>query len=331
MIHHERYMQRCLELARKGIGYTAPNPMVGCVIVDMNQNILGEGYHEHYGAPHAEVNAINAVNDKNLLKNATLYVNLEPCAHYGKTPPCANLIVEMGIPRVVIGMKDPHEKVAGKGIDILQQAGIEVIVGIEENACREINKRFITFHEKHRPYIILKWAQSADGFIGKLGEKIKISHAETDVLVHRWRSEEQAILIGSRTAINDNPELTVRWVKGKNPIRIILHSTTPLPHDLRIWNNDSLTHVIQTSFNNSFDALLDFCKSNQIISVLVEGGAYTLQQFINAGFWDEARVITNTELILHAGVKAPTLTHAHLIQTISNAKDIIQIFHCKES
>lgn len=324
---HEVYMQRCLELARKGAGYTAPNPMVGCVIVDESNNIIGEGYHQAYGGPHAEVNAIASVKDKTQLKHSTLYVNLEPCAHYGKTPPCANLIVEMGIPRVVIGMKDPHEKVAGKGIEILLQSGIEVIVGVEENACRELNKRFITFHEKQRPYIVLKWAQTADGFIGKPGEKIKISHPETDVLVHQWRSEEQAILIGSRTAINDNPELTVRQVKGRNPIRLILNNKSPLPPDLKIWNNEAATYVIESSPNDSLHPFLQFCRTNHIISVLVEGGAYTLQHFINAGLWDEARVITNPNLTLHTGIKAPALHPAKCVQTISMNQDIIKIFH----
>lgn len=324
---HEVYMQRCLELASKGAGYTAPNPMVGCVIVNEENKIIGEGYHQAYGGPHAEVNAIASVDDKTQLKNSTLYVNLEPCAHYGKTPPCANLIVEMGIPRVVIGIKDPHKKVASKGIEILRQAGIEVLVGIEENACRELNKRFITFHEKQRPFIILKWAQSSDGFIGKLGEKIKISHPKTDVLVHQWRSEEQAILIGSRTAINDNPELTVRWVKGRNPMRLILNYNSPLPPNLKIWNNEAATYIIESSPNDSLQLFIQFCITNQIISVLIEGGTYTLQQFINAGLWDEARVITNTNLTLHNGVKAPALHHAKWVQTISMSQDIIQIFH----
>ena len=323
----EVYMNRCLELASKGGGYTAPNPMVGCVIVNEENKIIGEGYHQAYGGPHAEVNAIASVKDKTQLKNCTLYVNLEPCSHYGKTPPCANLIVEMGIPRVVVGMKDPHEKVAGKGIEILRRAGIEVKVGVKENACRELNKRFITFHEKQRPYIVLKWAQTVDGFIGQPGEKIKISHSETDVLVHQWRSEEQAILIGSHTAINDNPELTVRWVKGKNPIRLILNNNSTLPPNLKIWNNEAATYVIESSPNDSLQPFIQFCRTNHIISVLVEGGAYTLQNFIHAGLWDEARVITNTKLSLHTGVKAPTLHLAKSSQTIYMSEDIIEIFH----
>ncbi len=319
-------MLRCLELAVKGAGYTAPNPMVGCVIVDNDLNILGEGYHERYGGPHAEVNAIASVQDKNLLKDAILYVNLEPCAHYGKTPPCANLIVQMGIPRVVVGMKDPHEKVAGKGIEILRQAGIDVIVGVEEKACRDLNKRFITFHEKHRPYIILKWAQSADGFIGKLGERIKISHPETDILVHQWRSQEQAILIGSITAMNDDPELTVRHVKGKNPIRLVLNQGAFIPNHLKLFNHAAETHIINTTCNNGLNKFLQFCKEHHIISVMVEGGAYTLQQFINAGLWDEARVITNTKMLLQTGVKSPELVNAILINITHSGNDNIQIF-----
>jgi diaminohydroxyphosphoribosylaminopyrimidine deaminase/5-amino-6-(5-phosphoribosylamino)uracil reductase len=322
----ETTMLRCIELAVKGAGYTAPNPMVGCVIVDSNQNILGEGYHERCGGPHAEVNAIQSVQDKSLLKDATLYVNLEPCAHHGKTPPCANLIVQMGIPSVVIGMKDPHEKVAGKGIEILRQAGIDVIVGIEEKACRELNKRFITFHEKKRPYIILKWAQSSDGFIGQHGKRIKISHPDTDVLVHQWRSEEQAILVGSTTAINDDPELTVRHVKGKNPVRLVLNQGAFLPTHLKLWNDAAETYVIEITNNNGLNTFLQFCRDHHLISVMVEGGAYTLQQFINAGLWDEARVITNTKMVLKNGVKAPVLIKALLVQTTFSGDDRIQIF-----
>jgi diaminohydroxyphosphoribosylaminopyrimidine deaminase/5-amino-6-(5-phosphoribosylamino)uracil reductase len=319
-------MLRCIELAVKGTGYTAPNPMVGCVIVDNDQNILGEGYHEQCGGPHAEVNAIQAVQDKSLLKNATLYVNLEPCAHFGKTPPCANLIVQTGIPRVVIGMKDPHEKVAGKGIEILRQAGIDVIVGVAEKACCELNKRFITFHEKQRPYIILKWAQSSDGFIGQHGKRIKISHPDTDVLVHQWRSEEQAILVGSTTAINDDPELTVRHVKGKNPVRLVLNQGAFLPTHLKLWNDAAKTYVIEITNNNGLNTFLQFCRDHHLISVMVEGGAYTLQQFINAGLWDEARIITNTKMVLKNGVKAPELVKAKLVQSTISGDDSIQIF-----
>lgn len=322
----QKIMLHCIEQALKGSGYTAPNPMVGCVIVDRNHNILGEGYHKQFGEAHAEVNAINAIQDKNLLRNATLYVNLEPCAHYGKTPPCANLIVEMGIPRVVIGMKDPHEKVAGKGIEILLQAGVEVIVGVEEEACRDLNKRFITFHEKKRPYIILKWAQSANYFIGELGKRIKISHPETDVLVHQWRSQEQAILVGSTTAINDDPELTVRYVKGKNPVRLVLNQGKSLPNHLKLWNDAAETHVLETTSNDGLNTFLKFCNEHNIISVMVEGGAFTLKQFIDAGLWDEARVITNTKMVLQTGVKAPELPKAMLVQTTFSSDDIIQIY-----
>lgn len=323
---HETTMHRCLELAIKGAGYAAPNPMVGCVIVDSDQNILGEGYHKQCGGPHAEVNAIYSVQDKSLLRDATLYVNLEPCAHHGKTPPCANLIVEMGIPRVVIGMKDPHEKVAGKGIEILRQAGIEVITGVEEKACRELNKRFITFHEKQRPYILLKWAQSSDHFIGQPGKRIKVSHPETDILVHQWRSEEQAILVGRTTALNDDPELTVRHVKGKNPVRLVLNQGEFLPNHLKLWNNAAETHVIEITGNDGLNSFLKFCRDHHMISVMVEGGGYTLQQFINAGLWDEARVITNTKIVLQTGVKSPELVNAILVQTTFSGEDIIQTF-----
>lgn len=322
----KKIMLRCIELALKGLGYTSPNPMVGCVIIDSNQNILGEGYHQQFGGAHAEVNAINSIQDKSLLRDATLYVNLEPCSHYGKTPPCANLIVEMGIPSVVIGMKDPHEKVAGKGIEILRQAGIDVLVGVEEKACRELNKRFITFHEKKRPYIILKWAQSADHFIGQQGKRIKISHHETDELVHQWRSEEQAILVGSTTAINDDPELTVRHVKGKNPVRLVLNQGKSLPEHLKLWNDAAETHVIETTSNDGLNTFLKFCKEHNIISVMVEGGAYTLKQFIDAGLWDEIRVITNPKLVLNSGVRAPEIPKAMLVQTTFSGDDVIQIY-----
>ena len=245
---HEKFMQRCIDLARLGAGNTAPNPMVGSVIV-YDGKIIGEGYHRRNGEAHAEVNAINSVNDKSLLRHASLYVNLEPCAHYGKTPPCANLIASIGIPNVIIGSVDSAAHVSGKGIQILKDAGCEVTTGVLESESRELNKRFFTFHEKKRPYIILKWAQTKDGFIDILRnnncsvEPTWITNEYAKTLVHKWRSEEQAILIGTNTALADNPSLTTRLWKGKNPIRIVFDRNLRLPQGLRVFDDKAKTII----------------------------------------------------------------------------------------
>ncbi|HRS53852.1 MAG TPA: bifunctional diaminohydroxyphosphoribosylaminopyrimidine deaminase/5-amino-6-(5-phosphoribosylamino)uracil reductase RibD, partial [Bacteroidales bacterium] len=249
------YIRRCFDLARLGMGKVAPNPMVGCVIVNGNK-IIGEGYHQEYGGYHAEVNAINSVIDKDLLKTAVLYVNLEPCAHYGKTPPCTDLIISSQIPKVVISNVDPFEKVAGKGINKLRAAGISVIVGVLKQDGKELNKRFFTFCEQKRPYIILKWAQSLDGFIDKernSNEKLKgptwITGDFFKKVVHKWRAEEQAIMVGTNTAINDNPKLTVREVPGKNPLRIVIDRVLKLPHNLNLFDSSTPTLVLTEQKN----------------------------------------------------------------------------------
>lgn len=320
------YMLRCLELAEKGKFYTAPNPRVGCVIVSQNKQIIGEGYHERFGGAHAEVNAMQSVRNTDDLQNSTLYVNLEPCSHHGKTPPCTSLIIEKHIPRVVIGMKDPHKKVMGDGIQRLMDAGINVKVGVEEKACREINKRFICFHETGRPYVILKWAESNDGLIGKLDERTAITGEQTNKLVHQWRAEEQAILIGKNTAVIDNPSLTVRYAEGRNPLRIVLGTEASLPKSLNLLTDGNPTYFLSLHNDSGFDELTAFCQTHQIISILVEGGAFTLQKFIDAGWWHEARVIRNHKLSLENGVQAPVLSDAILNDVIQSGDDIIRIY-----
>ena len=322
----ELYMSRCLDLARQGMGSVAPNPMVGAVIVH-NGRIIGEGFHQHFGGPHAEVIAVNSVSDKNLLKEATIYVSLEPCAHHGKTPPCSDLLVECGFQRVVIGCKDTFSKVSGKGIEKLKKAGIEVEVGVLEQECRELNKRFFTFHERQRPYVILKWAQSKDGYLDRLRPNDEkgvnwISSPETKVLVHKWRSEEQSILVGRKTVQNDNPSLTVREFSGTNPTRIIIDSQLQLPDNLNIFS-DEAPSIIFNRVKNEVKGNIEYIRISEtntqlilhelynrnILSVFVEGGSRTLQYFIFGNVWDEARVIVgNTNF--HEGEKAPTINKA---------------------
>ncbi len=314
-------MKRCLSLAQKGLSHVAPNPMVGSVIV-YNGEIIGEGYHQNYGAAHAEVNAIASVKDKSLLSKSTLYVNLEPCAHFGKTPPCSNLIIEHKIPKVVIGCIDSFSEVAGKGIAKMRNKGIEVSVGILEKESRLLNKRFFTFHEKKRPYIILKWAKSKDGFIAPKDQKepFWMTSSKSKELVHQWRAEETAILVGRTTAEKDNPSLTVRQVKGNNPTRIVLDSNLKLSEDLKLFNNEAETIIfnalkskkkgsntfIKIDFNNLINSILEYLYKLNIQSLIVEGGSKTLQTFIDANIWDEARVFTANK-ILNNGVETPSI------------------------
>lgn len=324
MFSDETFMQRCIDLARMGIGFVAPNPMVGCVIVYENK-IIGEGYHKRFGEEHAEVNAINNVSQPELLEKATLYVCLEPCAHHGKTPPCADLIIQKRIPRVVIGCSDTFEAVNGKGIERLRNAGIEVKLGVLEAECLLLNKRFFTFHQKKRPYIILKWAQTQDGFIDKIrkaGEEKKInwiSCQESKSLVHQWRSEEQAILVGKNTVLTDNPTLTVREVLGKNPVRIVLDPQMELPSDCAVFNVQSTTIILnaledEQVYNLHYFQVNPFDTQNitnclfelEIQSVLVEGGAFTIQKFIDCGLWDEARILVGSKRF-GDGLKAPVI------------------------
>jgi diaminohydroxyphosphoribosylaminopyrimidine deaminase/5-amino-6-(5-phosphoribosylamino)uracil reductase len=315
---HEFYIRRCIELAQKALGKTYPNPMVGSVIVH-NGKIIGEGYHQKAGEPHAEINAINSVENKDLLKESTIYVSLEPCAHYGKTPPCALKIVETGFKKVVIGAMDSHDKVNGKGKKIIQDAGIEVVSGVLEEECLALNKRFFTYHEKNRPYIILKWAESADRFMDKDFQPTQISNSLTKQFVHQLRSDEHSILIGTMTALRDNPSLTTREVEGRNPIRILIDIDLKVPQDYHIFNNESETLVfnslrddesgnvkfIKTSRENFIENLLKKLHERQIQSVIIEGGSLVLQQFIDADLWDESIVIKNKNLLLENGTKAP--------------------------
>ncbi|MFV5688405.1 bifunctional diaminohydroxyphosphoribosylaminopyrimidine deaminase/5-amino-6-(5-phosphoribosylamino)uracil reductase RibD [Flavobacterium sp. ZT3R25] len=322
---HEKYIKRCIELAKNGLGTTYPNPLVGSVIV-YNDTIIGEGWHKKAGEPHAEVHAVNSVKDKSLLKKATIYVSLEPCSHFGKTPPCCDLIIKNKIPNVVIGTIDPNIKVAGNGIKKLIEAGIQVTVGILEAECHELNKRFFTFHEKKRPYIILKWAESQDGFIAPLEKDEKkpvwITTVYSRQLVHKWRTEEQAILAGTQTIIDDNPKLNARDWYGNNPIRIIIDQNNRIPKDSHIFNNQVKTIQFSKSKTsiekeNTIFEVIDFEQNiakqivkalyqHQIQSVIIEGGRQTLQTFIDANLWDEARIFVGN-IQFTTGTKAPIL------------------------
>ena len=323
----EKYIKRCIELAKNGLGTTYPNPLVGCVIVFEN-TIIGEGWHKKSGEAHAEVIAIESVQNKELLSSSTLYVSLEPCSHFGKTPPCADLILKYKIPNVVIGTIDPNSKVAGKGIQKLKDSGVNVTFGIIETEGNELNKRFFTFHRKSRPYIILKWAESADGFISPKNKSeqkpVWISNEYSRQLVHKWRSEEQAILVGTQTIIDDNPSLTVRdWV-GNNPIRVVIDRENNIDSSLNIFDNQAETIVfsskevtsnsdtiqyIKVDFDkNSTQAIVDKLFENNIQSIIIEGGRKTIQSFIDAHLWDEARVFIGG-INLNEGTKAPKINN----------------------
>ncbi|HEX9151059.1 MAG TPA: bifunctional diaminohydroxyphosphoribosylaminopyrimidine deaminase/5-amino-6-(5-phosphoribosylamino)uracil reductase RibD [Flavobacterium sp.] len=322
---HEKYIKRCIELAKNGLGTTYPNPLVGSVIVYQDK-IIGEGWHKKAGEAHAEVNAVDSVKDKALLKKATIYVSLEPCSHFGKTPPCCDLIIKNKIPNVVIGTIDPNIKVAGNGIKKLIEAGIQVTVGILEAECHELNKRFFTFHEKKRPYIILKWAESQDGFIAPLEKEEKkpvwITNVYSRQLVHKWRTEEQAILVGTQTAIDDNPKLNARDWNGNNPIRLILDQNNRIPKNSHLFNNEVKTILFSKSETtiekeNTIFEVIDFEQNiakqilkalyqHQIQSVIIEGGRQTLQTFIDVNLWDEARIFIGN-VRFTTGTKAPIL------------------------
>jgi len=344
MPNHEIYMLRCLELAELGLGSVSPNPMVGAVIVHENK-IIGEGYHQKYGEAHAEVNAVNQVINKfsnyaKLLSESTIYVSLEPCAHYGKTPPCVDLIIKHRIPKVVVGCRDPFDQVNGKGIDKLQAAGIEVITEILEADCKWLNRRFFTRVQKHRPYIILKWAQTQDGFFAPAdGTQLWITGAESRKLVHQWRSEEDAILVGTKTVAIDNPQLNVRYNKGRSPKRVIIDRQLRLNENLNIFDQSVDTLIInevKTEINgkNKYISLEDFGRYvpqyilyqlylQDIQSLIIEGGAHTLNTFIEAGLWDEARIFTGAVNLDH-GIKAP-LINGNIIEEISSGIDNLKI------
>jgi diaminohydroxyphosphoribosylaminopyrimidine deaminase/5-amino-6-(5-phosphoribosylamino)uracil reductase len=316
-------MRRCLQLAELATGNVAPNPIVGAVLV-FDDVIIGEGYHKKFGEAHAEVNCINSVVEQNkgLISKSTLYVSLEPCVHYGKTPPCADLIIKNKIPTVVIGCRDVFEQVAGKGIEKLKSAGIDVITGILETESVELNKRFFAFHQKKRPYIILKWAQSIDGKMASaLKERTFISNEYTNRLVHKWRSEEAAIMVGTNTAVRDDPSLTTRLWRGKNPVRIVVDLNLRLPSSSKVFNKKAKTIVFNNLMQQEEDNLIFYRLTSQnmvheimstlyamnIQSVIVEGGSRLLQSFINEDLWDEARIITNTKMIIGDGINAPEL------------------------
>lgn len=331
-------MQRCLDLAQNGMRAAMPNPSVGAVLV-YNDRIIGEGHTSPYGGPHGEVNCINSVKDedRHLIPDATLYVSLEPCSHYGKTPPCCDLIIKQQIKNIVVGTADPHEKVSGNGIRKLKEAGKNITVGILEKECRESNRRFFTFHEKMRPYIILKWAESADGYLSPKKRLLEgsifveqdnienkkpvwITSPYSRQLVHKWRSEEGAILVGTQTVLDDNPELGVRDWTGPNPVRIILDQhnrinynyfvknlkikTIVLTAQHNLTNLDNLLYEIVPFNENLPHAILEVLYRHGLLSVIIEGGRQTLQTFIDAGLWDEARVFKGTAVFTQ-GTKAP--------------------------
>ncbi len=312
MSNDEMYMRRCLELARLGEYEVAPNPMVGAVLV-LNDRIIGEGWHHRFGEPHAEVETFRSVDRAKYpsCADATLYVSLEPCSHYGKTPPCVNLILKEGVRRVVVGCLDPNPLVAGKGVAILREAGVEVEVGVLQAECRELNKRFLCLHEKHRPYVILKWAQTADGYIGYTpeqvtarGQRLRISTSTTKQIVHKMRAENMAIMVGTNTALQDNPRLlTTHWI-GRNPIRVVLDRHHRLPKDSQVLSDEAQTIVYQD--NTDWEFVLKDLAQRQIHSVMVEGGRTLLQAILDSGVYDEVHVEVSP-VLAHEGVKAPSV------------------------
>lgn len=349
-------MHRCLQLAENGSGYVAPNPMVGAVLVH-GDRIIGEGYHQQYGRPHAEVNCINSVKeeDRSLIQRSTLYVSLEPCTHYGKTPPCADLIITNKIPEVVIGSPDPNKDVSGNGFERLKKAGINVTCGILEKECQQLNKRFFTFHTQHRPYIILKWAETADKKIAANGnERLFISNEQTDRLVHKWRSEEASILVGTNTALFDDPELTTRYWNGPSPIRLVVDMDLRLPSSLKVFNGKQRTVIFNTMKHseelgssettsplveregvryyqvtedvNLVHQIANVIYQLNIQSVLVEGGARLLQSFIDEDMWDEIRVIKNEKLIVNSGLGSPEFESSNVYEEMKISDDSIKIY-----
>ncbi|CAA9200672.1 Riboflavin biosynthesis protein RibD [Flavobacterium bizetiae] len=332
-------------MAENGFGTTYPNPMVGSVIVYENK-IIGEGWHKKAGEPHAEVNAIRSVKDKSLLKKATIYVSLEPCSHFGKTPPCCDLIIEHQIPNVVVGTVDPNERVAGNGIKKLIAAGANVTVGVLEKECNELNKRFFTFHQQKRPYIILKWAETQDGFLSPEKEidqdrkPVWITNSYSRQLVHKWRSEEQAILVGTQTVIDDNPKLNTRDWSGNNPVRVVLDQNNRIPKDSFIFDNSVKTIVFTKSetnlsaentnfevidFNqNTIPQILAVLHQNQIQSIIIEGGLQTLQSFIDQNIWDEARIFIG-KTTFEKGTKAPVIQKKNPAKTYIQGDELLNI------
>lgn len=341
MTTNEKYIDRCIELAKNGLGTTYPNPLVGSVIV-CDDKIIGEGWHKKAGEAHAEVNAVHSVKDKSLLRRSTIFVSLEPCSHFGKTPPCCDLIIKYKIPNVVIGTVDPNEKVAGNGIKKMIEAGINVTVGVREEACNELNKRFFTYHQQKRPYIILKWAETQNGFIAPLQKEDKkpvwITNQYSRQLVHKWRSEEQAILVGTQTIIDDNPKLDVRDWTGQSPVRIAIDQNNRIELDSQIFEGQVKT-IIFSKFKRNFEKeniifeVIDFEKNiasqiaqslhqHHIQSVIIEGGAKTLQTFLDANLWDEARVFIGNSKFFD-GVPAPVLGKKPFTRQLINGDELL--------
>jgi diaminohydroxyphosphoribosylaminopyrimidine deaminase / 5-amino-6-(5-phosphoribosylamino)uracil reductase len=337
---HEYFIDKCISLARKGALDVSPNPMVGCVIVN-DGDIIGEGYHKKYGKNHAEVNAIHSVRDKSELKNSILYVNLEPCCHHGKTPPCTDLIVKYNIPKVVIGCIDTFSKVSGQGIKKLKDNSVEVIYGVLEKDCIELNKRFFCYHTKKRPYIILKWAKSKDNFIAPINQEkpFWMTSEKSKKLVHSWRAEEDAILVGRKTVVADNPSLTVRMCEGKNPIRIIIDKELSLDKKSTVFDDQAETIVfnniksaiidkttyLKTDFNNLNEGILNQLYNRSILSLIIEGGTITINSFIEKNLYDEIRVFTADKL-LEKGINSPELPDINLIKTSIINNDKLEVY-----
>lgn len=345
MTKDEKYISRCLQLAGNGLCTTAPNPMVGAVIVH-NDTIIGEGYHIRCGEGHAEVNAIRSVKDESLLKESTIYVSLEPCSHYGKTPPCADLIIRKGIPRVVVGCMDPFSLVAGRGIGKLRNAGVEVTVGVLEQKCQHLIRRFITFNTLKRPYITLKWAESADGFIDikrTEGKPVVLSNAYTNMLVHKRRAETGAIFVGTHTALLDDPSLSTRNWYGKNPVRLVIDKDLTLPKSLHLYDGsiktwiytrksatpyNPLTECVRLDFTHDIlPQIMEHLYDNKIQSLLVEGGSKLLQSFFDLGLWDESYV-ERSPACLGDGVKAPSMKEEYAVASEKHfGREIMRVTH----
>jgi diaminohydroxyphosphoribosylaminopyrimidine deaminase / 5-amino-6-(5-phosphoribosylamino)uracil reductase len=341
------YMNLCLGLAQRAKGHTAPNPMVGAVLVH-NDRVIGEGWHHYYGADHAEVNCLKNIAEanKHLIPESTMYVNLEPCAHQGITPPCADRLVHEKVKKVIIANTDPFEKVSGKGVAILNQGGIDVETGLLRKEGLWLNRRFFCFHERKRPYIILKWAQTQDGFIAPADRRrFQITGSESLQLVHKWRTEEAAIMVGATTALNDNPQLTARLYKGKQPLRIVLDRDLHLPLSHHIFDNTAATwivnqqreilngnvHSVQLPFDETLlTSLLHRLYDARILSLIVEGGAHLLSSFITKGLWDEARIFTSNVSLQH-GLPSPKLIDETEVSTSAVGSDRLQVFVNKNS
>ena len=337
---HEHFIEKCITLARKGILNVSPNPMVGCIIV-YNDEIIGEGYHQEYGKSHAEVNAIKAVKDKSLLSKSTLYVNLEPCCHHGKTPPCTDLIIRHNFSKVVIGCIDPFSEVSGRGIKKLEDNSIKVVYGVLEEKCKDLNRRFFYFHKYKRPYIILKWAKSKDDYIAPINQEkpFWMTSKESKTLVHNWRAEEDAILVGRKTVTADNPSLTVRMCEGKNPMRLVIDKSLSLKNNYNIFDDHAETLVfnniksytvrntiyVKIDFSNPIEEILNELYKRKILSLIVEGGAITINSFIENNLYDEIRLFT-TEKVLENGILSPLIPNIKMTKNTIIDKDKLEVY-----